>query len=150
MKSQIRPSRELRDRTDFISYQWMFGEFPKSSNTFQHLAEKNAWQPPMDIYEINDELHIVLELAGMDKSQINIAVQGNYLHIYGVRREAAPPMKRNYHTMEINFGPFERMVFLPEEYDRENIGARFNNGFLELTIPKLSQAESKEIRVKIT
>ena len=140
---------KLKDPSDLMAYQWIFGDFSSRGNSFQNLAEKNVWQPPMDIYETDHELHIILELAGMEKSQINVAVRGNNLFIHGVRREPFAPAKRNYHTMEINFGPFERIIYLPDSLEKEKIVAQFKNGFLELVIPKIHEQKEQKIQIKI-
>lgn len=94
------------------------------------------WYPSLDIYETPDALVIVVELAGVDREDINITVQGNVMRIDGVRKEFPCSDKVRLHQMEIDFGSFERTIEIGAPFRAEDITASYKEGFLTITIPK--------------
>ncbi len=99
-------------------------------------ATGGLWYPSLDTYETTDALLIVVELAGVDKDDINITVQGNIMKIHGQRKEFPCSGKVRLHQMEIDFGPFERTLEIGVPFRAEEIAAAYKDGFLTITIPK--------------
>lgn len=95
-----------------------------------------AWVPPVDIYETNETIVLALEVPGVERADVEILVQGPYLRVAGVRREPAGAGCMRWHQMEIAYGPFERVVVLPEEIDPEQVRATYLDGFLRIEIPR--------------
>jgi HSP20 family protein len=106
-----------------------------------------AWTPNVNLYE-TDALYLVcVDLAGVDKSKIDIEAVGNRLSIRGARavpvfesdeaaREGESARKIRVHLMEIDHGNFSREVELPQGVPRERIAAVYRNGMLWIEIPK--------------
>lgn len=97
---------------------------------------RTVWEPPVDIFEIENELWIVAALPGVDASQVEISVESGVLRIAGVR--AGPPLQRvaAIHRLEIPQGRFERQIGLPGgtfELSRHDIA----DGCLTLVLRKL-------------
>jgi len=99
-------------------------------------AVSGLWYPSLDIYETPDALVIVVELAGVDRDDINLTVQGNVMRIDGVRKEFPCSDKVRLHQMEIDFGSFERTVEIGVPFRAGEITASYKDGFLTITIPK--------------
>jgi HSP20 family protein len=107
------------------------------------------WEPPVDVYETVDALHVKIELAGVhpDHLQVELTADGRAVIIRGERRDGTcegvgvpPPERRTtFHQMEIYFGPFERVIPLPVrvEVDREHVQASYRDGFLTVSLPKV-------------
>jgi HSP20 family protein len=101
------------------------------------------WEPPVDVYETADALHVKVELAGVhpDQLQVELSVDGRAVVIRGQRRDGtcSAEQRTTYHQMEIYFGRFERVIPLPArpELDRENVQASYRDGFLLVSLPKL-------------
>ena len=94
---------------------------------------------------------VILELAGINKKNIDIVLDKNKLTISGIRKETTPSNLKSYYQVEINFGPFERFILLPENIDESSIKAEYENGFLNITIKKQPQNKKrKNIHLKIT
>ena len=95
-----------------------------------------GWAPRTDIYETADRLLVAVELPGVERSDIEIVVQGQYLRVSGTRE--APPASgcMRWHQMEIAYGPFERVVALPYALDPERITANYRDGFLLIEIAR--------------
>jgi HSP20 family protein len=104
-----------------------------------------VWKPALDIYETEDEVIVLVEIAGMKKEEIEVAMQGNTLTISGNRIENVP-YKMKLEQMEINYGKFQRKVkiFTPIELDK--IIATYENGLLKIRLPKREEIQ-QSIRV---
>ena len=113
------------------------------------ISPVNVWHPPVDVYETKDKLVIKMEVAGISKDDFSIRVSGKYLTIQGNRNEQVSPEYPTYHNMEINFGPFERNIKLPERFTNTNVKANYSGGFLEIIIKPRPVKENKAKKIKI-
>ena len=96
-----------------------------------------CWRPPTDVYETETDFVVILELAEMKAEEVSITFHEGVLTVRGVRKAVPPSERRRYHKMEINYGPFERKISIPEDVDMDNLCAQYENGFLEIRLPKL-------------
>ena len=111
------------------------------------LSERH-WNPPTDIYETEAEVVVKMEVAGVRKEELSVTVEGDLLSIRGKRDEPPAAKKRNYHLMEIHYGPFERVFRISDRLQVEKIKARYKEGFLLVGIPKSN--EVRQVPVTIT
>ena len=100
---------------------------------------KRVWKPQMDIFETRTQIVIQAEIAGVRKEDIVIEVSDKAVKISGIRKNDNPERTATYRLAEIQFGQFERMLYLPSIIDVEKVNAQFNNGFLNLTFAKISR-----------
>ncbi len=104
---------------------------------------KRIWKPQMDIFETRNEIVIQAEIAGVSKEDIIIEVSNKAIKISGNRAGSHPDRTATYRLAEIQFGQFERVLYLPSVIDVEKVTATFLNGFLELTLGKLFRKNIK-------
>lgn len=126
-----------------------FGSLTRPS---QNLTPETAlWRPPMDIYETVESFVIKIEVAGLKPEEdIQIRLDRNILTIKGNRQDRTALKKQHYHQAEINYGPFERSIALPDVLaDDIKPQARYVGGFLEIDIPKVIREQSEEIGSQI-
>ncbi len=97
---------------------------------------KRIWKPQMDIFETKTEIIIQAEIAGVEKNDISIEVTNKAVKISGNRCRMSPSSPATYRLAEIQFGRFERILYLPSLINMEKVTACFYNGFLELTLAK--------------
>ena len=100
-----------------------------------HLRE-STWQPPVDIYEGEASVIIVVELPGVEKKDIDVDVVDGVLRITGVKPKPLPESTRHVHQMEIPYGQFARLVRLPCAALVEQIHAEYRDGYLTVRIPR--------------
>jgi HSP20 family protein len=112
------------------------------------LTAKRLWRPPTDVFETESEVVILSEVAGMKRSDFSITLSENILTIKGERKERAHPSRTYYRNMEINYGMFERNIYLPEDVDPKAISANYRNGYLEIRIQKKKIKKGKEIKIE--
>lgn len=108
----------------------------------------SSWQPAMDIYETADDLVIVLDTAGMDKDSLEINTNRSSLSIRGERLDQRRGGREKYHMAEITFGGFERVVELPVPVDPDRASASYNDGMLEVVLPKATEQTVKSVQIK--
>ena len=106
-----------------------------------------SWLPPVDIAEDKDRIVLTAELPGFKEDQIEIQMEGGVLTLRGERKFEDEKEGRNYHRVERSYGQFVRSFTLPNNVDRENIKANFQNGLLEIVLPKREEAKPRQIRI---
>ena len=72
-----------------------------------------TWKPQMDIYEIPGEIIIIAEIAGVHKENLEVEINSKAVKIYGHRTELPRVENTKYRLAEIQYGKFERILFLP-------------------------------------
>ena len=108
-----------------------------------------GWRPATDVYETEDEFIVQVDLAGMERTDIEVYVDEEFLVLKGVRKNIAPSGKKHFHKMEIMVGPFERHVRIPEGIDSTSSRARYHAGFLFVIMQQGTARARKRRAVKI-
>ena len=103
------------------------------------LRPTEAWCPAINAYRCRDHIVICVELAGLDKSAINLSVEPQRVLIRGTRSSVAPNDAEHpgmqLLALEIDEGPFEREVILPVAIDPEEAKAEQHDGILWIHLP---------------
>ncbi len=106
----------------------------------QHPMPSPVWTPAMDMYETDEDIIVLLDLAGVDPEKTEVNAEPHLLIVRGVRHERRTPEhpgeQRSYHALEIPYGRFERRVRLPPGVDTAAARANYRGGLLEITVPK--------------
>jgi HSP20 family protein len=112
--------------------------------------EMGGFSPRVDITEDDKNLYVHAEIAGMSKEDVKVSVnEDRMLSLKGEKRRTEKKEDRNYLRNERVYGEFERTLMLSDNVDVENIKAKYDNGILELVIPKVEPPKPKEINVEI-
>ena len=88
------------------------------------------------MFETADAIVIRAELPGVRGEDLRVRIDGDVLHISGVRSVPKDPRVLRLHRMEVAFGPFERAVRLPVSCDHDTVEARLEDGFLRVVLPR--------------
>ena len=99
----------------------------------------DSWRPALNVYEVRDRFVVCVDLAGMDREQIDVKAERQILYIRGVRpRPATPndPEGVSVQVMEIDSGRFQRKVPIPQDVATDSIHAHYRNGYLWITMPR--------------
>jgi HSP20 family protein len=103
--------------------------------------------PHTDIYEEKDQLVMKTELPGIDKKDLDISLEGDRLTVKAEKKEEIKE-EATHHTRERYYGRYFRSVTLPYPVKEDNISATFDNGVLELRLPKAEEVKAKKIEIK--
>ena len=109
--------------------------------------EERSWKPSMDIYETTDEIIIRAEVAGVDKDRLEVEISNRAVKIFGTRQELPRSANATYRLAEIQYGNFERILYLPAPIDTENVSTSYANGFLEIRLAKQKMEKAYKIPV---
>ncbi|MDP7354863.1 MAG: Hsp20/alpha crystallin family protein [Desulfobacterales bacterium] len=101
------------------------------------ISSECMWSPQMDIYETPDEIVILAEIAGVQKEDLDIEINSKAVKIYGHRYQIPRVENTTYRLAEIQYGKFERILFLPTPIDTDKVSASFLDGFLQIQLLKL-------------
>jgi len=94
-----------------------------------------GWRPATDVFETERAYVVRCEVAGMGEEDFSITLQGRLLRIQGSRHD--PATARAFYQMEIPFGEFAVEVELPGPVETAQATATYQNGFLQVTLPKV-------------
>jgi HSP20 family protein len=82
-----------------------------------------------------DKITVVVDLAGVDPGDLRVDIVDSVLMVEGVRPRSEPERPRSYYHLEIEYGPFERRIALPEDVDTEHARASYDRGLLTIVLP---------------
>ena len=106
------------------------------------------WLPAVDVKEDAERFVISADVPGVDPKDININMENGTLTISGEKQTESQQELENYKRVERTRGSFYRRFTLPESADAEKIGAKFNNGVLEIVIPKQERVQPRKIAIE--
>jgi HSP20 family protein len=107
------------------------------------------WAPVTDVVETKDVLMINTELPGLTEKDIKVQIENGILTISGERNIDKKVEEDNFRRVERSYGKFVRRFTLPPDVEGEKIAAAFNNGLLEIQIPKKESAKPRTIAVEL-
>ena len=114
-------------------------------------AERTRWgkvfTPVVDILETKNDLRLFAEMPGVDQNSISVTIDQGVLTIQG-NVDTTPIEGFELEYKEYDVGDYQRTFTLTDTVDQEKISANYNNGVLELILPKAEQAKPKKIEVK--
>ena len=114
------------------------------------LSPISNWKPEIDIKESGKSFLITANIAGLNKKDVKININGDQLTISGERKEDIDNSDSHYHFRERSIGEFSRSFNLPKSVNKEKINAHFKNGILSIKLEKHKDIapETKEIEIK--
>ena len=130
-------SKGLRRTMDDI-----FGANP----IFSQLSR--TWKPQMDLFETADEVTIVATIAGVEKESMEIEINERAVRISGARRPPVPVSELTFFLAEIQYGKFERILFLPKPIDTDQVSASLSAGILQITMVKRQARKSMKVPIR--
>ena len=125
----------------------LFNTFFDEGGNGQGSQAGRRWAPAVDLFEREDSLVLKADLPGLSEDDVQIEVRDNVLTVSGERRADFEDKQNGYYRVERAFGSFSRSLTLPEGVDAEAIQASFDNGVLEVTIPKPEQRKPRRIEI---
>jgi HSP20 family protein len=111
-------------------------------------ATTTAWAPALDISERKDAYLVTVELPGVDADDLEITLEDGLLTIQGERHFAHDSSGQQFHRIERRYGAFRRSITLPAQVQAEQIEASFENGVLQIVVPKMEEATPKRIKIR--
>ena len=144
------PFEELR-RMQERMYR-IFGEIEPSFMERKMLpatgGELATVEPFVDVIDKEDKVVVAADVPGVEKEDLSVNISGDRLEISAERKKEAEEKKEGYVRRERTYTSYYRLVPLPAEVDADKADATFENGVLEITMPKVKAIEKKKIEIK--
>jgi HSP20 family protein len=105
------------------------------------------WVPAMDLAEEGDELVLRADLPGLTEDDVEIEVKDRVLTVSGERRAEEKKEGEGFYRVERAFGSFSRSLSLPDGIDADKVRAEFDNGVLEVRIPKPEERKAHRVQI---
>ncbi|MGE5086464.1 MAG: Hsp20/alpha crystallin family protein [Bacillota bacterium] len=108
-----------------------------------------SFQPSCDINESKDHYFLSFDLPGVKKEDIKIELHSNHLNISGERQcEVKEDDDETILRQERFYGKFERTFTLPTSVNVDKIEAHYENGVLNIALPKSEKAKGRSIQIQ--
>lgn len=135
------------DLNSLMNYFWNYMDTP-SSLTEHFNADL---EPKMQISETKDAVNVMAELPGIDEKDLDLKISSDgYLSISGEKKNSTKSNTKDSYFSEISYGMFKRTIPLPWDLDYESAAATYNNGVLNVSIPKTQVEKQKFKKIAIT
>ena len=142
------PFQDLRSAQDEMAQMSPMLAHALGLHTQQGSARATAWAPAMDISERKDAYLVTVELPGLKPEDLDITMEDGLLTIQGDRQFTQESSEQQFHRVERRYGAFRRAITLPAHVMAEGIQASFEDGVLQLLVPKAEEAKPKRIQVR--
>ena len=131
------------DSTRTIRLRWLHSTVQDATPQLAGLrlsrSGRHVWRPAINAYRCEDCIRVCVDLAGVDRSDIDLTIAEQRLSIRGVRDVPEPSGEEREAmqmiAMEIDYGPFERTIELPLPINVDRAKAEQRNGFLWIELP---------------
>ena len=134
--------------TRYTTQPRFFEPFFSRFNFLDDAPENGTWAPAVDVAEEKDKILVKVEVPGMNEKDLSVTFEDGLLTVRG-ERQFEQKDDRNYHRIERTYGSFVRSFSLPRTVDTGAIVASYNNGVLEIEIPKKEEAKPKQIAINV-
>jgi HSP20 family protein len=121
-----------------------FGDWSTSSPTAE-----GHFQPAADIVETEDEYTIQVDLPGVKKDDVKLEIKENVLTLSAEKKLENEVEDENVRRKERVFGSFSRSFRFRRRIDHDKVAARYEDGVLEITVPKAEESKPRSIEVKV-
>jgi HSP20 family protein len=112
-------------------------------------AGERSWMPAVDIIDTPGAIVLKAELAGMQPEDVHIELDDDVLTIKGERRQGETLDKEQFQSTEWHYGSFQRSITLPRSVKRDAIEASYENGVVEVRVPKAAEVVPQQIELKV-
>lgn len=103
----------------------------------------------VDLHENDRVIEVHAELPGVDANDVELQLADNVLTIKGEKKQEKSEEGKGFHLNERSYGAFLRRIPLPAEVDEDKVEARFTNGVLTVTLPKLANEAARTRKIEI-
>jgi HSP20 family protein len=109
-----------------------------------------SWVPALDVWETDNEVVYAFDLPGIPEDAISIEVKEDTLTVSAQREKTEETSDEGFYRFERRYGSFARAVGLPQGVNQDQISARYENGVLEIRVPKPEEQKPRRIELAKT
>jgi HSP20 family protein len=113
------------------------------------FGQEGKFMPDANLVETEKAVEVTVELPGMKPEEVKVEMKEGALWITGEKQEEKEEKGKTFHRIERRAGMFRRIFNLPVTVEEEKVEARFADGVLKITLPKVQKVAPKHIEVKV-
>ncbi len=115
---------------------------------YRPLLMEHQLLAPMEVFDSDGHTVVRLELPGMSLEDIDISLSDGLLTIKGEKKEEKEIKEEDRYCSERTYGSFRRTLSVPHDLDESKIHATYDNGVLELLLPKTEEKKGRKVKVQ--
>ena len=121
----------------------VFNDFFYNNN----MPKTNATAPAINVLENENEYTVELAAPGLRKEDFDISINNDGdLVIKMEKKNEVKDEKAHYLRREFAYSKYEQTLILPDDVNKDEVGARMSDGVLNITLPKLNKTVQKVAR----
>jgi len=148
MGADITPWHELETLGNRMRSFFDYPTFYAPSVFAAPLLENGEWFPAVELAESDKEFVLAAEIPGMSKEHVDISIEDNVLTLKGEKKFETEEEHDRMHIRERRYGKFERSFTLPRNVDAGKIKAEYQDGVVEIHMPKGPDAQGRKIEIR--
>lgn len=148
MESFFRPLVTLQEEMNRI-FEDFYGTSTSSTGEGKGGGLSMGFEPKLDVTENEKEICVHLDVPGMKREDIEIALSDQNITISGERSEEKEEKKEDYLHRERRYGMFRRTLPLPEHINRDKVSATFQDGVLQVVMPKTKEGKKNWRKIDV-
>lgn len=106
--------------------------------------------PSTEMEETDTEIHLKLEVPGLEAGDLDISVTEDSVSVKGERKSETKSEEKGVVRSEFHYGKFERVIPLPTHVQSDQATAQYKNGILNLTLPKTEGEQRRVVKVTVS
>jgi HSP20 family protein len=111
--------------------------------------ERFMFVPSAEMKEAPGEIHLKLEIPGLEAKDLDIEVTEQSVSISGERKSETKTEEQGMVRSEFRYGKFQRIIPLPARIKNDGVSAEYKDGILTLTLPKAEEEKNKTVKVSV-
>ena len=157
MKKDVEKARQAGPPIPLIEEKWYEDLFKRPISLFNHppgwpgvkFSEMDEMSFTADIFEEGNEVVVKADMPGVKKEDVDVSLSDDMITIRGERKKEEKVEKKDYFRVERAYGSFTRSFRLPADVLADKAEAKFDQGVLEIRIPKMEESRAKTKKVPI-
>jgi HSP20 family protein len=141
------PARELQTIQQEMNR--LFGSVFDGEGASPIAASSRRWIPAMDLVEEDGHYVLHADLPGVGEDDVTVELEDNVLTVSGKRDARREDRRDGYRRVERATGSFSRSLTLPDGVDADSIEAHFENGVLDVRIPKPQERKPQRVAISV-
>ena len=109
----------------------------------------SSFVPPAELHETLEAVHLKLEIPGIEAKDLDVQVTAEAVAISGERRTETKTEENSMVHSEFRYGKFQRVIPMPVRIQNDKVSADYQNGILNLTLPKAAEEKNRVVKINI-
>ncbi len=140
------PATRANEFSNLMNYFWNYFDTP----AFHTDITASEAEPRIQVTENKEAVNVMAELPGIDEKSLDLKVSSDgYLSFCGEKKNTYEKTEKDAYFSEITYGMFKRTIPLPWDLDYNKATATYNNGVLNVSIPKSTEEKQKFKKIEV-